>query len=89
MYIVYIIQNTKTLNIYIGVTKDLKKRLIRHNTKQVSSTKSNVGTWICVYAEAYRSREDAYTRESKLKDHGSAKQGLTRRISNCFLRNQK
>ncbi len=89
MHVVYIIQNTKTLDLYIGVTKDLKKRLVRHNTNQVTSTKFRSGTWVCIYAEAYRSREDAYTRELKLKDHGSAKQGLKKRIPNCFLENQK
>lgn len=67
MFYVYMLKNNKD-SIYIGCTKDLRKRLAEHNTGKSKSTKGNI--WKLVYYEAYLSKHDAFNRESKLKHHG-------------------
>jgi len=66
MYYIYIIQSLTDKSLYIGYTPDLKKRLIKHNKKQVTSTKDKVPFKI-VYYEAYLNRRDATGREKFLK----------------------
>ncbi len=85
MWIIYIIQHTTTKQIYIGVTQDLKRRLSEHNSGNQRATKRNSGEWLLIYAEAYRSKSSAYERERKLKQYGSAKQKLFKRISKCMV----
>lgn len=84
MHIVYIIQSKTTKGIYIGYTTDLKKRLKQHNLNKSFSTK-NRGPWILIYAEIYKSRRDAKTRENRLKYYGRALSQLKRRINNSLL----
>ena len=84
MYYVYVIQSTATYELYVGFTKDLKKRLVEHNTGKSFSTK-NKGTWKLIYYESYRNKEDAITREKNLKYHGQALARLKKRIENSLL----
>jgi len=86
MFCVYIIQHTNTKEKYIGYTKNLQKRLDEHNNKSTPSTKRKSGKWIVIYAEAYRSETDAQEREKKLKQHGSSKHELFKRIQQSFLK---
>ena len=79
MYSVYVIQHNATKDIYIGRTNNLRRRLREHNASQQKATKRNDGEWILIYAEAYRSKEDAVKRELRLKQHGRAKQELLKR----------
>ena len=81
MYSVYVIKHTPSDEMYIGVTNDLKRRLGEHNNGNQTATHRVVGKWTLVYAEAYRSKNDACEREKRLKDHGRAKQELYKRIS--------
>ena len=85
MWTVYILQHTETEQIYIGVTKDLKKRIAAHNAGKQRSTIRKQGEWRLVYAEAYRSKEDAIQREQRLKHHGSAKHELLKRVQRCLF----
>ncbi len=85
MQIVYIIQNNNSKETYIGTTSNLKSRLKNHNSGGNKSTKRKNGKWILIYAEAFKSKEDAIIREDKLKHHGSAKRALYNRIENSFL----
>ena len=85
MHVVYVIQHTTNKDIYIGVTSDLTKRLQQHNNNENISTRRLNGKWILIYAEAYRSKIDAYSRESKLKHHGSGKHELYKRLNNSFV----
>ena len=89
MWIVYLIQHTVSKQIYIGVTDDLKRRLREHNAKGKKFTTRNQGEWILTYAEAYRSKNDAMLRERKLKNHGSGKHELIKRLENSLLENTK
>ena len=83
MWSVYLIRHTSG-EIYIGVTNNLKRRIAEHNAGGTKFTTRHDGTWRLAYAEAYASKEDAYRREARLKDHGRAKQELLRRIQNCL-----
>ena len=84
MWIVYLIQNTESRKIYFGITKDLKKRLRGHNNGGQKYTTKN-GSWMLIYAEAYRSKSDALLRERRLKAHGSGKVELIKRIKESLL----
>jgi putative endonuclease len=85
MWIVYVIQNSGTKELYFGFTSNLKRRLQEHNSGQNISTKRNNGTWILIYAEAYRNESDAFNREQRLKNHGSGKHELLKRLLNSKL----
>ena len=78
MYYVYLIVSTKTKELYIGYTNNLEKRLREHNTDKNVSTKSK-GLWILIYSEMYKSKEDARTREKRLKYYGQALNELKKR----------
>lgn len=89
MFVVYLIQHSVSQEIYIGFTKNLEKRLESYNSNHNRATKRDSGEWILVYAEAYRIEHDARVRENKLKQHGSAIQGLKRRIKTSWIENKK
>ena len=89
MYVIYFIQHSISHEIYIGFTKNLTQRLKSHNSNQNTATKSHDGSWILVYAEAYRSESDARIREQKLKHHGSAKRGVILRIVKSLIEDKK
>ena len=81
MWIVYLIKHNQIGEIYIGFTNNLKARLLSHNSGGNKSTKRLKGKWILIYAEAYRSEQDARERERKLKQYGQSKQRLLKRVS--------
>ena len=88
MYIVYIIQNNHSQDFYIGVTSNLKNRIRSHNSSGRKFTTKKSGEWILIYAEVFRSKADAYLRERRLKNHGSSKVELFKRIKNSKLDNK-
>jgi len=81
----YVIQNTVSKERYFGTTQNLKERLQAHNNSGKKFTTRNNGKWILVYAEAYRSKEDALLRERRLKVHGRGKLELIKRIQKSLL----
>ena len=85
MQVVYIIQHDVFGRLYIGTTTNLEQRLEAHNSGLNKSTKIKSGSWVLVYAEAYRSRDDAIRRERMLKQHGSSKKELLKRIKHCLF----
>ncbi|HSA83879.1 MAG TPA: GIY-YIG nuclease family protein [Patescibacteria group bacterium] len=66
MYYVYVLKSLKDGNLYKGSTADLKKRIERHNTGQVPSTK-NRRPFKLIYYEAYQVKSDAIKRELFIK----------------------
>jgi putative endonuclease len=70
MYFVYILKHSKTNQVYIGKTSDIKRRLSEHNSGNQISTRRQSGEWKLVYAELYKEKVDADEREKKLKQHG-------------------
>jgi putative endonuclease len=87
MWIVYLIQNSATQELYVGKTNNLERRLYEHNQNKQKSTARTLGTWMLIYAEAYRNKQDADERERMLKHHGSSKKGLYGRIKRSMLDN--
>ena len=67
MYTVYIIQSlTQNNRFYIGVTKNLEKRLKKHNNGSSRATKP-YRPWKVIYQEVYLNKQEAYKREYYLK----------------------
>lgn len=66
MFYVYILQSKNDLELYIGCTSDLRKRVVEHNKGLVFSTKVNK-PYVLVHYEAFLSRKDAFEREKWLK----------------------
>ncbi|NQU77343.1 GIY-YIG nuclease family protein [Candidatus Falkowbacteria bacterium] len=65
-YVYFLRSRIKPDQCYIGYTTDLKKRLKRHNNKEVLSTKP-YAPWEIIFYEAYKSKKDAKRREKYLK----------------------
>ncbi len=85
MWAVYVIQHNETKEIYFGVTSDLQRRLAEHNTEGQAATKRSSGSWKLIYTEIYRAKEDASLREQRLKNHGSGKHELLKRLQKSKL----
>jgi len=66
MYYVYLIKSKKDNKLYIGLTNNLRKRIIEHNQGLNKSTRYR-RPLLLIYYEAYASLKDAQTREQKLK----------------------
>ncbi|HCQ30860.1 TPA: excinuclease ABC subunit C [Candidatus Collierbacteria bacterium] len=71
-------------DIYIGYTNNLRKRLEKHQSHRVPSTKEYL-TISLVYYEACRSKEDAVKREKSLKT-GFGRSFIKNRIKSDLLR---
>jgi len=77
MWYVYVLQNRKR-HWYIGSTKDLRKRILRHNSGKNKSTKYGM-PWKLIYCEVSLDKRDARAREKYLKS------GMGRRcLKNCL-----
>jgi len=66
MFYCYILQSMKNNKYYIGSTEDLLKRLKKHNSGLVKSTKSYV-PWQLIYYEEYNTNKEAINREKQIK----------------------
>lgn len=66
MFYVYIIESLKDGELYIGYTKDLKKRFEEHNHGLSSATRRYL-PWKVIYYEACLNKDDAIRRERYLK----------------------
>jgi putative endonuclease len=62
----YIIYSQTKNRYYIGSSKNIKERLIRHNAGATKSTKPG-RPWSIVYFEKFESKSDAIKREFHLK----------------------
>ena len=78
MYFVYVL-SLSNKQIYIGFTKDLKKRIEEHNNGKVFTTSKYLPIKL-VYYECYLSWKDAKNRETMLKKFGSTYSHLKKRI---------
>ena len=70
IFVVYVLRSQTTRRFYTGVTSNLPKRLIEHNSDMSFSTK-NRGPWDLVHSEEFATLSDAVRRERHLKTgHG-------------------
>jgi len=66
-YFVYILASKKYGVLYIGVTNDLKRRLIEHKTKMVKGFTSRYNVDKLVHFEIFMDIKEAIKREKRLK----------------------
>ena len=79
MYYVYVLRSESDEMLYIGYTKDLRRRFKEHNDKKSFST-SYRGPFELIYYEAFRAQKDATEREKKLKQFKSTYGQLKKRL---------
>ena len=65
-YVVYVIQSKSTNSLYVGYTKDFKRRLSEHNRGFARYTRHR-GPWKAIFLECYLHPIDAQRREQYLK----------------------
>ncbi|MEI7689721.1 MAG: GIY-YIG nuclease family protein [Candidatus Saccharibacteria bacterium] len=80
MQYVYILKSNKDNELYVGCTKDMKKRIALHNSGQVESTRTRRPLEVIHY-EAFSASEDAFAREKWLKT-GWGKNHIKKLLSN-------
>jgi putative endonuclease len=79
MYYVYVLKNRVNTQLYKGLTKDLKKRIIEHNQGKHKYT-SQYMPWEIVYFEEFESLKEARLREIFFKT-GAGREYLKRKLS--------
>ncbi len=80
MHYVYLLKSTIDNKYYIGQTQDVAKRLERHNTGQIISTKSRRPFKLIGY-QTYNSRNEARWVEYNLKNHSDKKKKFINRLT--------
>ena len=63
---VYVLRSTKDGQFYVGLTRNLRARLLAHNNGQVTSTKRRIPLEL-IYWEGCLNESDAARREKYLK----------------------
>lgn len=66
MSYLYILQSTRDYTTYVGISKDVEKRLLQHNAGRVKSTKSKK-PWLVIHTEFFGALSEAKKREWFLK----------------------
>jgi putative endonuclease len=82
MWYVYVLESQKSRHWYIGSTKDLQKRILRHNSGKNKSTKYGI-PWKLIYCEISLNKKDARAREKYLKS-GMGRRYLKNRLKFFF-----
>lgn len=82
MFYVYILQSSKDGKLYAGFTNDLRKRLLKHNSGKVFSTKSRRPLKL-IYCEVCTNEKDAKQREKYFKT-GAGKRFIAYRLKHYF-----
>ncbi len=82
---VYLLKSTKTGLWYTGSTKDIRKRILQHNSGKNFSTKHGI-PWKLIYCEIGLNKDDARAREKYLKS-GMGKRYLKNRLKFFFESN--
>lgn len=83
MFYVYLLSSKKDHKLYIGYTKNLKKRIEEHNAGKSFSTAYRIPL-LLVYYEAFKSERDAIEREKQLKQFKSSYGHLKKRVKNSI-----
>ena len=82
MFYVYVIQSEADFGLYIGMSGDLRRRFLEHQSGESRSTKGR-RPWKLIYYEAYIEEQDAVGREQFLKS-GSGRRFLDKQLKNHF-----
>lgn len=87
MFYIYCLESLKNKELYIGFTKDLKKRLKEHNQGLNFSTKRYI-PWKVIYYEGCVEESDARRREKYLKTTQGGRL-LKRRMKDYLYKSRK
>lgn len=71
----YILRSKEDKGYYVGITRDLEKRLDYHNKGRVKSTKSRI-PFEMIYTETFDGMGEARDREKYLKSYKGSKEKL-------------
>lgn len=82
-YYTYILKSKKDGKLYTGLTKDLRKRLLEHNSGKSTYTKGR-GPFKVIYYEACLEEDKARSREIYLKT-GMGKRYLKNRLGASYF----
>ncbi len=82
MFYVYILSSLQNGTLYVGSTKDLKRRVKEHNSGQNYYTK-RYKPWKLIFYEAHLSESDMFRREKYLKTT-QGKRALKRMLRDYF-----
>jgi putative endonuclease len=85
MFYVYVLQSDLDMGLYIGFSRDLRRRFNQHLSGEVMSTKHR-RPWTLIYYEAYLQIQDAEGREKFLKS-GAGREFLKKQLKNHFNAN--
>jgi putative endonuclease len=66
-YYVYLLASSRNGTLYLGVTRDLVRRVYQHRTKATPGFTSKYGVQRLVWFETYDDPTNAITREKELK----------------------
>ena len=75
MYHVYVLKNVQHERLYIGTSKDPKRRLEEHNAGKTVSTKPFI-PYVLIYSESYQEKQQALIREKQIKRSGKIRKLL-------------
>ena len=78
MFYTYVLRSEKNNKLYTGSTRDLRRRLVEHQSGKSTYTR-NRGPFVLIYYEAGLNEEDARTREEYLKS-GMGKRYVKNRL---------
>lgn len=88
MWFVYIIRNDTNKRFYIGVTKDIKRRITEHNRSKRRSV-THFGKYYLIYSEIFCMLKQARAREKQIKSYkgGNAFKKLLRERTGLIIQN--
>jgi putative endonuclease len=66
-YYVYILASGKNRTLYVGMTEDIGKRIVRHKGRQANEFTAKYEVLKLVYYEKHKSLEETIKREKQLK----------------------
>ena len=69
----YILFNKLADKYYIGITENLQRRIIEHNSNQTHYTGKVAGDWEILYSKWFNSKIEARQEEIRLKKAGNRK----------------
>ncbi len=68
MIFVYVLYSKEFDRLYIGMTNNLERRFVEHNTGKNKSTKAYL-PWVKIHKESFETRMEARKREKYLKTY--------------------
>lgn len=81
-YFVYILLSKKDKNLYVGCTRDIEARIVRHQTGLIPATK-NRRPLEFIHYETFEDKTEAFNRERFLKSFWGARE--KRKILKIYL----